>query len=74
VPSSGLHKNLIRWPAERVLDEIRAGRSSMGDRVLAHLLGVSRITSKKALQTLSRDGVVEGSSFGKGSFFAHAAL
>jgi DNA-binding FadR family transcriptional regulator len=36
----------------------------MGDRVpsemeLAHLFGVSRITSKKALQTLNRDGVVE---------------
>ena len=46
-----------------VLDEIRTGRLSMGDRVpsemeLAQLFGVSRITSKKALQTLNRDGVV----------------
>jgi DNA-binding transcriptional regulator YhcF (GntR family) len=57
-----------------VLDEIRAGRLSMGDRVpsemeLAHLFGVSRITSKKALQTLNRDGVVER-IIGKGSFVA----
>ena len=57
-----------------VLDEIRAGRLSMGDRVpsemeLAHLFGVSRITSKKALQTLNRDGVVER-IVGKGSFVA----
>ena len=47
-----------------VLDEIRTGRLSTGDRVpsemeLAQLFGVSRITSKKALQTLHRDGVVE---------------
>jgi GntR family transcriptional regulator of arabinose operon len=46
----------------------------MGDRVpsemeLAHLFGVSRITSKKALQTLNRDGVVER-IIGKGSFVA----
>ena len=45
-----------------VLDEIRTGRLSTGDRVpsemeLAQLFGVSRITSKKALQTLNRDGV-----------------
>ena len=55
-----------------VLDEIRAGRLSAGDRVpsemeLANLFGVSRITSKKALQTLNRDGVVER-IVGKGSF------
>jgi DNA-binding LacI/PurR family transcriptional regulator len=57
-----------------VLDEIRTGRLSMGDRVpsemeLAQLFGVSRITSKKALQTLNRDGVVER-IIGKGSFVA----
>ena len=57
-----------------VLDEIRTGRLSMGDRVpsemeLAHLFGVSRITSKKALQMLNRDGVVER-IIGKGSFVA----
>src|SRR5919204_4433960 len=57
-----------------VLDEIRAGRLSTGDRVpsemeLAGLFGVSRITSKKALQTLNRDGVVER-IIGKGSFVA----
>ena len=59
---------------DHVLDEIRAGRLSTGDRVpsemeLAHLFGVSRITSKKALQTLKRDGVVER-VIGKGSFVA----
>jgi DNA-binding LacI/PurR family transcriptional regulator len=57
-----------------VLDEIRAGRLGTGDRVpsemeLAQLFGVSRITSKKALQTLHRDGVVER-IVGKGSFVA----
>src|SRR6266516_5511793 len=57
-----------------VLDEIRTGRLSTGDRVpsemeLAQLFGVSRITSKKALQTLNRDGVVER-IIGKGSFVA----
>lgn len=55
-----------------VLDEIRAGRLGTGDRVpsekeLARMFGVSRITSKKALQMLSRDGVVER-IVGKGSF------
>jgi DNA-binding GntR family transcriptional regulator len=57
-----------------VLDEIRTGRLRIGDRVpsemeLAQLFGVSRITSKKALQTLNRDGVVER-IIGKGSFVA----
>ncbi|MGZ4391100.1 MAG: GntR family transcriptional regulator [Gaiellaceae bacterium] len=57
-----------------VLSEIRAGRLGTGDRVpsekeLAQLFGVSRITSKKALQTLNRDGVVER-IVGKGSFVA----
>ena len=57
-----------------VLDEIRTGRLSIGDRVpsemeLAQLFGVSRITSKKALQTLHRDGVIER-IVGKGSFVA----
>ena len=57
-----------------VVDEIRAGRLVAGDRVpsekeLAQLFGVSRITSKKALQTLNRDGVVER-IVGKGSFVA----
>jgi DNA-binding LacI/PurR family transcriptional regulator len=57
-----------------VLDEIRTGKLSRGDRVpsemeLAQLFGVSRITSKKALQTLNRDGVVER-IVGKGSFVA----
>jgi DNA-binding GntR family transcriptional regulator len=56
------------------LDEIRAGRLTMGDRVpsemeRAHLFGVSRITSKKALQLLNRDGVVER-IIGNGSFVA----
>jgi len=57
-----------------VLDEIRSGRLGTGDRVpsemeLAQRFGVSRITSKKALQTLHRDGVVER-IVGKGSFVA----
>jgi DNA-binding LacI/PurR family transcriptional regulator len=57
-----------------VLAEIREGRLSAGDRVpsemeLANLFGVSRITSKKALQTLDRDGVIER-IVGKGSFVA----
>lgn len=57
-----------------VLEEVRAGRLGTGDRVpsekeLAQLFGVSRITSKKALQTLNRDGVVER-IVGKGSFVA----
>ena len=59
---------------DHVLDEIRSDRLSVGDRVpsemeLARLFGVSRITSKKALQMLNRDGVVER-IIGKGSFVA----
>jgi GntR family transcriptional regulator, arabinose operon transcriptional repressor len=59
---------------DHILDEIRGGRLSAGDRVpsemeLANLFGVSRITSKKALQTLNRDGVVER-IIGKGTFVA----
>jgi DNA-binding transcriptional MocR family regulator len=58
------HRRFLCQRLYDVLDEIGAGRLSMGDRVpfemeLAHLFGVSRITSKKALQTLNRDGVVE---------------
>jgi len=57
-----------------VLDEIRSGSLGTGDRVpsemeLAQRFGVSRITSKKALQTLNRDGVIER-VVGKGSFVA----
>ncbi|MGE5531992.1 MAG: GntR family transcriptional regulator, partial [Bacteroidota bacterium] len=57
-----------------VLEEVRAGRLNTGDRVpsemeLARLFGVSRITSKKALQRLHHDGVVER-IVGKGSFVA----
>src|SRR4051812_27324290 len=67
-----------RFLYQRVYDyglgEIRAGRVRGGGRgpsemELAQLFGGSRITSKKALQTLNRDGVVER-IVGKGSFVA----
>jgi DNA-binding LacI/PurR family transcriptional regulator len=71
---NGHRRFLYQRLYDYVLDEIRAGRLSVGDRVpsemeLAQLFGVSRITSKKALQTLNRDGVVER-IVGKGSFVA----
>lgn len=55
-----------------VLDEIRSGTLQPGDRVpsekeLADRFSVSRITSKKALETLERAGVIERIR-GKGSF------
>ena len=55
-----------------VLDEIKAGRLKSGDRVpsekeLAERFNVSRITSKKALETLVYQGVISRAR-GKGSF------
>jgi DNA-binding LacI/PurR family transcriptional regulator/DNA-binding transcriptional regulator YhcF (GntR family) len=57
-----------------LLDEIRSGRLGVGDRIpselaLAEQFNVSRITSKKALETLERDGVIVRFR-GKGSFVA----
>jgi DNA-binding LacI/PurR family transcriptional regulator len=57
-----------------LLDEIRSGRLKPGDRIpselaLADQFGVSRITSKKALETLERDGLIVRFR-GKGSFVA----
>jgi DNA-binding LacI/PurR family transcriptional regulator len=57
-----------------LLDEIRSGRLTAGDRVpselaLAEQFNVSRITSKKALETLERDGLIVRYR-GKGSFVA----
>lgn len=55
-----------------VLDEIRSGALRPGDRVpsekeLADRFGVSRITSKRALETLQRAGMIDRVR-GKGSF------
>lgn len=55
-----------------LLDEIRSGRLGTGDRVpsekeLAERFNVSRITSKKALETLVQANVIERAR-GKGSF------
>jgi DNA-binding LacI/PurR family transcriptional regulator/biotin operon repressor len=55
-----------------VLEEIRSGALQPGDRVpsekeLADRFGVSRITSKRALETLERAGVIDRVR-GKGSF------
>ncbi|MGH2534725.1 MAG: GntR family transcriptional regulator [Thermomicrobiales bacterium] len=60
--------------ASHVLDEIRAGRLQPGDRVpsekeLAARFDVSRITSKRALETLDQAGVIIRIR-GKGSFVA----
>lgn len=57
-----------------LLDEIRSGRLGTGDRIpselaLAEQFSVSRITSKKALETLERDGLIVRFR-GKGSFVA----
>lgn len=57
-----------------LLDEIRSGRLRPGDRIpselaLADQFNVSRITSKKALETLERDGLIVRFR-GKGSFVA----
>jgi len=57
-----------------LLDEIRSGRLGPGDRIpselaLAEQFNVSRITSKKALETLERDGLIVRFR-GKGSFVA----
>lgn len=57
-----------------VVEEIRAGRLGPGDRVpseagLSTQFNVSRITSKKALDTLEQDGIVVRIR-GKGSFVA----
>lgn len=57
-----------------LLDEIRSGRLLPGDRVpselaLADQFNVSRITSKKALETLEQDGLIVRFR-GKGSFVA----
>jgi DNA-binding LacI/PurR family transcriptional regulator len=57
-----------------LLDEIRSGRLGPGDRLpsemaLADQFNVSRITSKKALETLERDGLIVRFR-GKGSFVA----
>lgn len=57
-----------------LLDEIRSGRLGPGDRIpsemaLAEQFNVSRITSKKALETLEHDGLIVRFR-GKGSFVA----
>jgi DNA-binding LacI/PurR family transcriptional regulator len=57
-----------------LLDEIRSGRFGPGDRIpselaLAEQFNVSRITSKKALETLEQDGLIVRFR-GKGSFVA----
>ena len=72
--SPSRYNGMAHGVAEHTRISTCPGRLSMGDRVpsemeLAHLFGVSRITSKKALQTLKRDGVIER-IIGKGSFVA----
>ena len=57
-----------------LVDEIKAGRLKPGDRVpsekaLAEQFGVSRITSKKAMEDLERARLIERAR-GKGSFVA----
>ncbi len=61
-----------------LLDEIRSGRLGPGDRIpsemsLAEQFHVSRITSKKALETLERDGLIVRFR-GKGSFVADGVV
>ena len=61
-----------------LLDEIRSGRLGPGDRIpsemsLAEQFNVSRITSKKALETLERDGLIVRFR-GKGSFVADGVV
>ncbi len=60
-----------------LLEEIRSGRLVVGDRIpsemaLAEQFKVSRITSKKALETLERDGFIVRFR-GKGSFVADSS-
>lgn len=60
-----------------VVSEISAGRLRPGDRVpsekqLAEQFGVSRITSKRALERLMQDGVIERMR-GRGSFVSSRA-
>ena len=55
-----------------LIDEIKAGKFDAGERLpsekeLADKFNVSRITSKKALDMLSRDGIIKRIP-GKGSF------
>ena len=59
-----------------LLEEIRSGRFGVGDRIpsemaLAEQFNESRNTSKKALETLERDGLIVRFR-GKGSFVAEA--
>lgn len=61
-----------------LLEEIQAGRLKPGDRVpseseLSAQFGVSRITSKKALETLQIEGVVVRSR-GRGTFVADSPV
>ncbi len=61
-----------------LLDEIQSGRLKPGDRVpseseLSAQFGVSRITSKKALETLQAEGVVVRSR-GRGTFVADSPV
>lgn len=61
-----------------LLEEIQSGRLKPGDRVpseseLSTQFGVSRITSKKALETLQTDGVVVRSR-GRGTFVADSPV
>ena len=63
---------LYQQITQYILDEIRSGRLVSGDRVpsekeLAEKFNVSRITSKKALETLVQVNVVERAR-GRGSF------
>lgn len=65
---------LYKQLSSSILEEIKAGKLKSGDRVpsekeLAERFKVSRITSKKALETLVQAGLVERAR-GKGSFVA----
>ncbi|OPH59974.1 hypothetical protein BC351_18810 [Paenibacillus ferrarius] len=66
-----LYEQLYR----HIVQEIQIGKLKSGDRVssekeLAEQFGVSRITSKKALEKLAEAGVIKRIQ-GKGSFVAH---
>ncbi|MFD6175884.1 MULTISPECIES: GntR family transcriptional regulator [unclassified Isoptericola] len=63
---------LWRRTADTIADQIRAGLHPPGsrlpaERVLCETLGVSRVTLRKALQTLTDDGVLQASR-GRGWF------
>jgi len=63
---------LYKQLSNSILEEIKAGKLKSGDRVpsekeLAERFNVSRITSKKALETLVQAGLIERAR-GKGSF------